>query len=166
MTLVQIPTLLRVKPNTLYKLGKYLRRNGFHRIALYYGEGMAELLGQTVDISLDSSEIRVVRTETVTGNDIENVVTSAFGLPRAADAIVAVGGGLAIDYAKYAGFLARKPVIAVPTALSNDGFASPGASLKVAGRRVSCQAAIPYGVVLDTAVIAKSPARFSFSGVG
>jgi glycerol-1-phosphate dehydrogenase [NAD(P)+] len=166
MTTVEIPTLLRVKPNTLYKLGKYLRRNGFHRIALYYGEGMADLLGQTVDISLDSSEIHVARTETVTGNDIENVVTSAFSLPRSADAIVAVGGGMAIDYAKYAGFLVRKPVIAVPTALSNDGFASPGASLKVAGRRVSCQAALPFGVVLDTAVIAKSPARFSFSGVG
>lgn len=166
MTSVEIPTLLRIKPNTLYKLGKYLRRNGFHRIALYYGEGMAEMLGQTVDISLDSSEIRAIRTETVTGSDIEDVVTSAFGLPRAADAIVAVGGGLAIDYAKYAGFLARKPVIAVPTALSNDGFASPGASLKVEGRRVSASAAIPYGVVLDTAVIAKSPARFSFSGVG
>jgi glycerol-1-phosphate dehydrogenase [NAD(P)+] len=166
MTTVEIPTLLRIKPNTLYKLGKYLRRNGFHRIALYYGEGMAEMLGQTVDISLDSSEIRAIRTETVTGSDIENVVNSAFGLPRAADAIVAVGGGLAIDYAKYAGFLARKPVIAVPTALSNDGFASPGASLKVEGRRVSASAAIPFGVVLDTAVIAKSPARFSFSGVG
>ena len=60
--------------------------------------------------------------------------TSAFALPRRTDAIVAVGGGMAIDYAKYAGFLTRKPVIAVPTALSNDGFASPGASLKVAGQ--------------------------------
>ena len=166
VTTVAIPTLLRIKPNTLYKLGKYLRRNDFSRIALFYGEGIAELVGQTVDISLDSSEIRVRRTETVTGNDIEQVVTSAFALPREVDAIVAVGGGLAIDYAKYAGFLTSKPVIAVPTALSNDGFASPGASLKVDGRRVSCPAAIPYGVVLDTAVIAKSPARFTFSGVG
>jgi hypothetical protein len=38
----------------------------------------------------------------------------------------------------------------VPTALSNDGFASPGASLKVAGKRTSCPANIPFGVVLDT----------------
>lgn len=166
MTAIQIPTLLRIKPNTLYKLGKYLRRNGFHRIGLYYGQGMQELVGQTVEISLDSSEIKVVRTEVVTGNDIEDVVASAFGLPRAADAIVAVGGGMAIDYAKYAGFLARKPVIAVPTALSNDGFASPGASLRVGGKRVSCPAAIPFGVVLDTKVIATSPPRFTFSGVG
>ncbi len=166
MTEIQIPTLLRIKPNTLYKLGKYLRRNGFHKIALFYGEGIQAMLGQTIDISLDSSEIKVTGIETVSGNDIESVVTSAFALPRAADAIVAVGGGMAVDYAKYAGFLTGKPVIAVPTALSNDGFASPGASLKVDGRRTSCPARIPYGVVLDTAVIATSPPRFMFSGIG
>ena len=120
-TAIQIPTLLRIKPNTLYKLGKYLRRNGFDRIALFYGEGMADLLGQTVEISLDSSEIRTTSTHTVTGNDIEDVVTSAFGLSRSTDAIVAVGGGMAIDYAKYAGFLADRPVIAVPTALVLSG---------------------------------------------
>lgn len=165
-TAIQIPTLLRVKPNTLYKLGKYLRRNGFHRIALFYGEGIADLLGQTIEISLDSSEIKTRHTETVMTTDIESVVTSAFALPRTTDAIVAVGGGKAIDYAKYAGFLTKKPVIAVPTALSNDGFSSPGASLKVAGKRVSCPANIPFGVVLDTSVIAKSPPRFTYSGVG
>ena len=42
----------------------------------------------------------------------------------------------------------------------------PGASLKVAGKRVSCPAELPFGVVLDTAVIANSPARFTYSGVG
>lgn len=166
MTEIQIPTLLRIKPNTLYKLGKYLRRNGFNRIALYYGEGMQDVLGQTVEISLDSSEIKVACTQVVATSEIESIIASAFKLPRRATAIVAVGGGVAIDYAKYAGFLTKKPVIAVPTALSNDGFASPGASLKIAGRRTSCPARIPFGVVLDTAVIAKSPPRFTYSGIG
>lgn len=165
-THIQIPSLLRIKANTAYKLGKYLRRNGFHRIALFYGEGMADVLGQTVDISLDSSEIKILRTETVTGNDIESVIASSFALPRTTDAIVAVGGGMAVDYAKYAGFLVKKPVIAVPTALSNDGFCSPGASLKVAGKRVSCPANLPFGVVIDTSIVAQSPARFTYSGIG
>ena len=57
---IRIPSLLRIKPNALYKLGKYLRKNGFHRIALFYGEGMADLVGKNVAISLDSSEIDVV----------------------------------------------------------------------------------------------------------
>ncbi|MGV1005007.1 MAG: iron-containing alcohol dehydrogenase family protein [Candidatus Nanopelagicales bacterium] len=165
-TSIEIPALLRIKPNTVYKLGKYLRRNDFKRIALFYGEGMKDLIGQVVEISLDSSEIHVDSTMTVVHNDIEEIVGISFEVPSSAQAIVAVGGGMVIDYAKYAGFLTRRPVIAVPTALSNDGFCSPGASLKVEGRRVSCPANLPFGVVLDTAVIAKSPARFTLSGVG
>ena len=115
---IRIPSLLRIKPNALYKLGKYLRKNGFHRIALYYGEGIADLVGQKVEISLDSSEIQVVTEETVHGNDVAEIVSSAFRLPREAQAIVAVGGGVAVDFGKYAGFLTKRPVIAVPTAIS------------------------------------------------
>jgi glycerol-1-phosphate dehydrogenase [NAD(P)+] len=165
-TEIQIPSLLRIKPNTLYKLGKYLRRNNFNRISLAYGAGIDELLGKTVAISLDSSEIKVVHTQTITANDIEPVVTSAFDIPKSADAIVAVGGGMCIDVAKYEGFLTKRPVIAVPTAISNDGFCAPGASLQVGGKRVSCPASLPFGVVLDTAVIAASPKRFTYSGIG
>jgi glycerol-1-phosphate dehydrogenase [NAD(P)+] len=73
---------------------------------------------------------------------------------------------VAVDYAKYAGFLTRLPVVAVPTAISNDGFASPGASLSVGGRRTSCPATIPFGVVIDTAVVQGSPARLIHSGIG
>ncbi|HYN72806.1 MAG TPA: iron-containing alcohol dehydrogenase family protein [Nakamurella sp.] len=163
---IRIPSLLRIKPNALYKLGKYLRKNGFHRIALYYGEGIADLVGQKVEISLDSSEIHVVTEETVHGNDVAEIVSSAFRLPREAQAIVAVGGGVAVDFGKYAGFLSNRPVIAVPTAISNDGFAAPGASLRVDGRRVSCTSTIPFGVVIDTNMIKSSPRRFTFSGIG
>ena len=163
---IRIPSLLRIKPNALYKLGKYLRKNGFHRIALYYGEGIADLVGQKVEISLDSSEIQVVTEETVHGNDVAEIVSSAFRLPREAQAIVAVGGGVAVDFGKYAGFLTRRPVVAVPTAISNDGFAAPGASLRVDGRRVSCSSTIPFGVVIDTNMIKSSPLRFTFSGIG
>jgi len=163
---IQIPSRLRIKPHALYKVGKYLRKDGFSRIALFYGEGVKTLVGQQMEISLDSSEICVDAEETVLRNAVEDVVSSAFRLPHEVGAIVAVGGGVAIDYAKYAGFLTRLPVIAVPTAISNDGFASPGASLYVDGKRTSCKATIPFGVVIDTTVIAGSPPRFTYSGIG
>ena len=163
---IQIPSRLRIKPHALYKVGKYLRKDGFSRIALFYGEGVKTLVGQQMEISLDSSEICVDAEETVLRNAVEDVVSSAFRLPPEVGAIVAVGGGVAIDYAKYAGFLTRLPVIAVPTAISNDGFASPGASLYVNGKRTSAKATIPFGVVLDTTVIAGSPPRFTYSGIG
>lgn len=163
---IQIPSLLRIKPHALYRLGKYLRKNGLHKVAVFYGEGIKELLGETVEISLDSSEIHVVSEEVVRGHAVEDAVTHAFRLPREAQGIVAVGGGVAIDFAKYAGFLTQLPVIAVPTAISNDGFASPGASLTVGGRRTSCKAKIPYGVVIDTLVLKNSPANLTYSGIG
>lgn len=163
---IQIPSLLRIKPHALYKLGKYLRTNGLHRVAVFSGAGIQDLFGETVAISLDSSEITTVVEEVVVSNAIEDVVTTAFRLPRGINGIVAIGGGVAIDVAKYAGFLTRLPVVAVPTAISNDGFASPGASLRVGGKRTSCPATIPYGVVIDTNVIQGSPPQFTYSGVG
>jgi glycerol-1-phosphate dehydrogenase [NAD(P)+] len=90
----------------------------------------------------------------------------AFHLPRGTQAVVAVGGGVAVDAGKYIGFLNQLPVVAVPTAISNDGFASPGASLRVDGQRISAKAAIPFGVVIDTTVIAACPPRFTLSGIG
>lgn len=163
---IQIPCLLRIKPNALYKLGKYLRKAGFERVALFYGEGIHSLLGERVSISLDSSEIRVVHEETVSKNTVEQVLKSAWSLPKGTDALVAVGGGMAVDYAKYIAFVTQMPVISVPTAISNDGFASPMASLYVEGKRKSLKARIPYGVILDTDVISRSPERFSYSGIG
>jgi glycerol-1-phosphate dehydrogenase [NAD(P)+] len=163
---IQIPSLLRIKPHALYKVGKYLRKSGFHHVAVVYGEGIKALVGQTIDISLDSSEILVTTEQVVTTPAVEDVLTRALAIPPDSEAIVAVGGGVAIDVAKYAGFLTRLPVVAVPTAISNDGFAAPGASLTVGGRRRSLKATIPYGVVIDTTVIQSAPAQYNYSGIG
>ena len=163
---IRIPSLLRIKPDALFKLGKYLRKNGFDRIVLFYGDGIEELVGQSVRISLASSEIAVLTQQTVHSNDVLDIVSTAFHLPRGSQAIVAVGGGVAVDVGKYVAFLNRVPVIAVPTAISNDGFASPGASLRSDGNRVSAPATIPFGVVIDTTVIRNSPPRFIYSGIG
>ena len=161
-----IPSLLRIKPDALFKLGKYLRKNAFARIVLFYGDGIEELVGQSVRISLASSEIAVADQQSVHSNDVDEIVSIAFHLPPGTQAIVAVGGGVAVDVGKYVGFLNRLPVIAVPTAISNDGFASPGASLRSDGRRISAPATIPFGVVIDTTVIRNSPPRFTYSGIG
>jgi len=163
---IRIPSLLRIKPDALFKLGKYLRKNGFDRITLFYGDGIEDLLGRSVRISLASSEIVVLAQQTVHSNDVNDIVSRAFHLPRGTQAIVAVGGGVAVDVGKYVAFLNRLPVIAVPTAISNDGFASPGASLRADGRRISAAATIPFGVVIDTTVIRNSPLRFTYSGIG
>ena len=62
---ITVPSLLRIKPDALHKIGKYLRGESFKNIALYYGEGTKELFDNTVRISLETallhySEIKCV----------------------------------------------------------------------------------------------------------
>ncbi|KMQ51519.1 Glycerol dehydrogenase [Chitinispirillum alkaliphilum] len=163
---ILIPTLLRIKPNAMYKLGKYLRKEQFTRVALFYGTGLKELFSQQLAISFDSSEIQVVYEDTIGTNDVEDVIKNAFSLPTNVQAIVAIGGGKVIDHCKYAAFILQLPIISVPTSISNDGFASPGASLVIKGKRKSQKAKIPFGVVIDTETIRKSPEFYTFSGIG
>src|SRR5262249_7589032 len=85
---------------------------------------------------------------------------------KGARAIGGVGGGKALDVAKYVGFLSRLPYFAVPTSLSNDGFCSPQSSLTVRGKRRSLAATLPFGVVVDTAVCRDAPRILTLSGVG
>jgi len=54
----------------------------------------------------------------------------------------------------------------VPTSLSNDGFCSPQSSLTVRGKRRSLPAALPFGVIVDTAVCRDAPRVLTLSGVG
>jgi glycerol-1-phosphate dehydrogenase [NAD(P)+] len=163
---ISIPTLLRIKPNAVYKLGKYLRKENFCNIALFYGEGMKEILAEKITISFESSEIRIIHEEIVTNNQIETLFNSSFSIPSNVDAIVAIGGGKVIDYSKYVAFIMQIPIISVPTTISNDGFASPVSSLIVNGRRKSLKAKIPFGVIIDTDIISNSPKRYSYSGIG
>ncbi|MDR0306267.1 MAG: iron-containing alcohol dehydrogenase family protein [Chitinispirillales bacterium] len=163
---ISIPTLLRIKPNAIYKIGKYLRKERVIRIALFFGADLKEKFAEPLMISFDSSEIDVVHEETVTTNEAKAIFKSAFALPSTVQAIVAIGGGKVIDYCKYIAFVMQLPVISVPTSISNDGFASPGASLIIDGKRRSQKARIPYGVVIDTEIIRKSPESYTYSGIG
>lgn len=163
---ISIPTLLRIKPNALYKIGKYLRHQGFTRIALFYGEGLKDLFNEQITISFDSSEISIIHEEVVSSNDMDNLFKTTMAISGGVQAIVAIGGGKVIDFSKYVAFILQLPIITVPTSISNDGFASPGASLVVNGKRKTMKAKIPYGVVIDTEIISKSPERYTYSGIG
>jgi glycerol-1-phosphate dehydrogenase [NAD(P)+] len=163
---ITVPSLLRIKPDALFKIGKYLRNEGFQKIALFFSEGIRDLFDKTIRISLESSEIQVVHEEIVSDTHIKHVLKSSFAIPNKARAIVVVGGGKAIDYCKYIAFIGHLPIITIPTSISNDGFASPVSSLLVKDRRRSLKTIIPNGVIVDTAIIKNAPGYFVLSGIG
>lgn len=163
---IAIPNLLRIKPNALYKIGKYLRQNKLENVALFWGESIKGILGDKVEISFSSSDVKVEFEKTVDNIDIKEAFDDAMKLNGSIDGIVAIGGGKAIDYCKYIAFINKLPLIVIPTVVSNDGFCSSLSSMLVNGKRKSIKTKIPDGVVVDINVIRNAPIKFLYSGVG
>src|SRR5207248_11690902 len=112
--------------------------------------GLLPPLQKRLDHRQRDQSVKPVDWVEVADNDLESTASVFADLPKGATAVVGVGGGKALDVAKYVGFLSRLPYYAVPTSLSNDGFCSPQSSLTVRGKRRSLSAALPFGVVIDT----------------
>ncbi|MEO2089878.1 MAG: iron-containing alcohol dehydrogenase family protein [Gemmataceae bacterium] len=165
-TQIAIPTLVRVKDGALDRLGVYLDRGGHRKVVALVSKGLAPPLPERVARGLKESGVEPVAWVEVADNDLESTARLFADLPKGVSAVVGVGGGKALDVAKYVGFLSRLPYYAFPTSLSNDGFCSPQSSLTVRGKRKSLPAALPFGVVVDTAVCRAAPPVLTLSGVG
>ena len=161
-----IPELVRVKPGALDRMGIYAERQQFKRVVLFFSQGLDERLVARLSGSLQSQNIQILQRTEVESISFERVTELFHQAPRNADAIVGFGGGKALDVAKYIAFLYRLPYLSVPTSLSNDGFCSPQSSLIVADRRSPLASAMPFGVILDTAVCLDAPETLWHSGVG
>lgn len=165
-TRIAIPTLVRIKPGALERMGIYLSRAGHRRVLVFQSEGLLPELTESLAKGMTESGVEAVEFANVADNSFEVAIRHFTNLPRAASAIVGLGGGKALDVAKYVAFLAKLPYFAVPTSLSNDGFSSPQSSLTMEGTRRSLAAGMPFGVVVDTSVCAHAPPILSLSGVG
>ena len=163
---IKVPSIVRIKPDALNKIGKYLRMQGFTDIALFFGKGIEALFGDTIHISLESSEIHVASCETIDTNLAEDVYAKISSIGPEVKALVAVGGGKVIDFVKYLGHITHLPVMSVPTIISNDGFCSPLSAMVMEGRRRTVLSAIPHGVIIDTEILKNSPRQYLYSGMG
>ena len=80
--------------------------------------------------------------------------------------IIGFGGGKVLDTAKYAAYVSKKKYVAIPTALSNDGIASPIAVLRInEGKTMSFGCKSPDGIIIDTSIIKDSPITLLMAGV-
>jgi len=163
---VVIPSLLRIKPHALYKIGKYMRMLGFSKVAVVYGEGIKELFGESIEISFASSDIKICYEEVITSNDVDAAFATSKNIPSDAKAIIGIGGGKAIDFTKFTATIVQLPIVAVPTIVSNDGFCSPSASMVINGKRRTLKTNIPEAVIVDTFILQKASERFLYSGIG
>lgn len=165
-TQIVVPGLVRIKPGALARLGLYLRRAGHQRVLVLAGEGLPESIIAPLRKGLEEQGVETAGWITAAENSFESATAIFAAMPKKLKAIVGLGGGKALDTAKYLGFLARLPYYAAPTSLSNDGFCSPQASLTLSGKRRSLAAALPQGVVVDVDACLAAPRILWLSGVG
>lgn len=163
---VQIPGLVRIKAGALDRLGIYLKRADFERVALLHSEGLPEAIIHRAEKAIASERIDLAFSTTVSDAARETTEAIVASLPPSVDCIVGVGGGKALDVAKFVATRADVTMFTVPTSLSNDGFASPQSSLTIEGRRKSLPANMPAGVIVDTEVCLAAPKILWLSGVG
>ena len=163
---INIPYLLKIGEGKIFKIGKYLFDKDMLDIAVFWGEGTENIVGNDFYNGIKAQGINIVYSQVVNDISIENITHTAFSLPPKIKAIVGIGGGKALDYAKYTAYLLRLPYVAVPTIVSNDGFCSPTVSMTVDGARKTVKSSIPYGVVIDLDVIKNSPVITIYSGLG
>jgi glycerol-1-phosphate dehydrogenase [NAD(P)+] len=166
ITQISIPSLVRVKPGALDRLGVYLKRSDHSRVMMMVSEGLVPDYLARVQKSLAENGVDCLEIVNIADASFERASELFACLPKTVKAIVGLGGGKALDLAKYVAFLARLPYYATPTSLSNDGFSSPQSSLTICGRRRSMASALPHAVVLDLEVCKEAPRSLWLSGVG
>jgi glycerol-1-phosphate dehydrogenase [NAD(P)+] len=163
---MNVPLLVRIKPGALQRLGVYLARPALTPVALFHSEGLSQAILDLALQSLQSHSITLSLLHAVNDASVEEAVRLMAAVPPSCKALVGVGGGKALDVAKYTASLAGLPYFAVPTSLSNDGFCSPQASLTLEGRRRSLPTGLPQAVVVDLAVCQGAPLTLWHSGIG
>lgn len=122
-------------------------------LALFDRAGLDEVVGHEL----------VVREAVIrTADDLANLIAS-----RRAEVVIGIGGGKALDVAKYAAAATGTILVVVPTIVSHDGLASPVAVLRgTNGLTDSLPAATPFAVMVPIDVVQRAPTWSPFAALG
>jgi len=106
---------------------------------------------------------RTIAITSVAQSDLEALLPQA----EAAEAIVGVGGGMAVDGAKYLAWRTGRPLRLVPTIVSTDAFATEAAGIRLDGARVRYVGhAHSEEILVDFQLLRDSPHALTRAGVG
>ena len=97
--------------------------------------------------------------------DIDELASIVDGLPPVAS-VIGLGGGQAIDVAKYVAWSRRLPLFQVPTSMTVNAPFGHRAGLRRDGLVRYVAWAVPEAVYVDVDVIRTAPARINRAGIG
>ena len=142
-----------------------------------FGRGAAEAIGATLgDFVVTTMEVpwsfakdRIGGTpaavQLVDSMEFEVVERQIASLPDC-DAVVAIGGGRAIDFGKYMSWKRGCRLVSIPTALSVDAFVTPQAGLRRDHRVEYIGKSSPDPLVIDYDLLRTAPNELNIAGAG
>ena len=84
----------------------------------------------------------------------------------ACETVIGIGGGKAVDAAKYFSWQRKLRLVTVPTVTSVDAFVTPAAGIRVNHEVVYMGQATPDPLVIDYDVLRTAPATLNIAGIG
>lgn len=156
-------------PGEMKKLGTYAKTMGRHALVLISAGGKKRI-GDLVEKSL-AAESMALTFELFGGECSKPEIDRLTQMmaETGCDLVIGIGGGKIFDTAKAVAYYAKTPVIICPTIASTD---APCSALSViyspegVFEEYLLFPANPNLVLMDTEIIAKSPARLTVSGMG
>ncbi|MCK6451906.1 MAG: glycerol dehydrogenase [Alphaproteobacteria bacterium] len=156
-------------PGALDRLGEVAREHGAKPFVVA-DAAVEKLLGTRIGATLSAAGCACATgrfSGEITRPEVERLAQEC----RAAgcDAVIAVGGGKTIDAAKFVKLTLGLPIVVVPSVASNDAPTSRVIVIYDAHHAIAEILMLPSNpetVLVDTAVIARAPARFFAAGIG
>src|SRR5579872_1234281 len=143
--------------------------------SVVYGkvDGLGDTLGtfavMTMDVPwnlvkdrLGGKPVKVIMTEGLEHDYLDRLVQE---LPRV-DTVVGIGGGVAIDTAKYFAWKRGCAAVFIPTIVSVNAYATPAAAVRFDGKVNYLGNVIPEKIVIDYPAIQSAPKRLNTAGTG
>lgn len=156
-------------PGEMKNIGNYVEKLGTKALSLISASGYKRI-GADVDASFEASECSIMF-DYFNGECSKNEVDRLIAIAKAneCNVIIGIGGGKILDTAKAVAYYLDLPVVICPTIASTD---APCSALSVLYTDEGVfdsylfLKANPNLVLMDTAIITKSPARLTVSGMG
>ncbi len=90
---IAIPSILKISENELDCIGSHLKEFNFKNIAVFYSSGIENIYGEQIKNSFITAGINVAHQLTIDEINIENIIHTAFNIPKTVNALVGIGGG-------------------------------------------------------------------------